>query len=75
MTSFEYRLHPVCPVLGDMVLPRISQATEVLRFYREFTASQPDEQTWAGILPYRTVIWLLHWIPATSDRSMKASVW
>jgi hypothetical protein len=50
VTSFEYRLHPVGPVLGDMVLHRISQATEVLRFYREFTASQPDEQTWAGIL-------------------------
>jgi FAD/FMN-containing dehydrogenase len=51
VTSFEYRLHPVGPVLGGMVLHRISQAPEVLRFYREFTASQPDElQTWAGIL-------------------------
>jgi hypothetical protein len=29
----------------------LAQAVEVLRFYREFTASQPDElQTWAGIL-------------------------
>jgi FAD/FMN-containing dehydrogenase len=51
VTSFEYRLHPVGPVLGGMVLHPITQATEVLRFYREFTASQPDElQTWAGIL-------------------------
>jgi len=51
VTSFEYRLHPVGPVLGGMVLHPIGQATEVLRFYREFTASQPDElQTWAGIL-------------------------
>jgi hypothetical protein len=51
VTSFEYRLHPVGPVLGGMVLHPFNRATEVLRFYREFTASQPDElQTWAGIL-------------------------
>jgi len=51
VTSFEYRLHPVGPVLGGLVIHPSSQAVEVLRFYREFTASQPDElQTWAGIL-------------------------
>jgi FAD/FMN-containing dehydrogenase len=51
VTSFEYRLHPVGPVLGGLVIYPLSQAVEVLRFYREFTASQPDElQTWAGIL-------------------------
>lgn len=51
VTSFEYRLHPVGPVLGGMVVHPLSQAVEVLRFYREFTASQPDElETWAGIL-------------------------
>ena len=51
VTSFEYRLHPVGPVLGGMVLHPFARAMEVLRFYREFTASQPDElQTWAGIL-------------------------
>jgi hypothetical protein len=51
VTSFEYRLHPVGPVLGGLVIHPLSQAVEVLRFYREFSASQPDElQTWAGIL-------------------------
>jgi hypothetical protein len=51
VTSFEYRLHPVGPVLGGLLIHPLSQAVEVLRFYREFTASQPDElQTWAGIL-------------------------
>jgi len=51
VTSFEYRLHPVGPVLGGTILHPVTRATEVLRFYREFTASQPDElQTWAGIL-------------------------
>jgi hypothetical protein len=51
VTSFEYRLHPVGPVLGGMVIHPLSQAIEVLRFYRDFTASEPDAlQTWAGIL-------------------------
>jgi len=51
VTSFEYRLHPVGPVLGGLVIHPLSQAVEVLRFYREFSVSQPDElQTWAGIL-------------------------
>jgi FAD/FMN-containing dehydrogenase len=51
VTSFEYRLHPVGAVLGGLVIHPLSQAVEVLRFYREFTASQPDElQTWAGLL-------------------------
>jgi FAD/FMN-containing dehydrogenase len=50
-TSFEYRMHQVSPVLGGLVIHPLSQAVEVLRFYRDFTASQPDElQTWAGIL-------------------------
>jgi hypothetical protein len=51
VTSFEYRLHPVGPVLGGLVIHPLSAAADVLRFYREFTASQPDElQAWAGIL-------------------------
>lgn len=44
-TSFEYRLHPVGPVLGGMVLHPLSAATELLRFYREFSAAAPDELT------------------------------
>jgi FAD/FMN-containing dehydrogenase len=55
VTPFEYRLHPVGPVLGGLVIHPLSQAVEVLRFYREFSASQPDElQTWAGINFYGT---------------------
>jgi hypothetical protein len=51
VTSFEYRLHPVGPVLGGLILHPLSDGVEVLKFYREFTASQPDElETWAGIL-------------------------
>jgi hypothetical protein len=37
--------------LGGLVIHPLSEAVNVLRFYRDFTASQPDElQTWAGIL-------------------------
>ncbi len=51
MTSFEYRLHRVGPVLGGMVIHPFQQATEVLRFYRDFTSALPDELTTAaGIL-------------------------
>jgi len=51
VTSFKYRLHPVGPVLGGMVIHPLSQAVSALRFYRDFTASQPDAlQTWAGLL-------------------------
>lgn len=51
VTSFEYRLHPVGPVLGGMLVHPIDRAAEMLRFYREFAPSQPDElETYAGIL-------------------------
>jgi FAD/FMN-containing dehydrogenase len=51
VTSFEYRVHPVGSVLGGLVVHPLARATEVLRFYRDFTADQPDAlQTWAGIL-------------------------
>src|SRR5215467_1310232 len=36
VTAFEYRLHPVTQVLGGMVIFPLEQATDVLRFYRDF---------------------------------------
>jgi FAD/FMN-containing dehydrogenase len=52
VTSLEYRLHPVGPMIrGGMVVHPIDRATEVLRFYRAFVATQPDElTTYAAIL-------------------------
>ena len=42
--SFEYRLHPVGPTItGGLVAHPFEAARDVLRFYREFTASLPDE--------------------------------
>jgi FAD/FMN-containing dehydrogenase len=51
VTAFEYRLHPVGPLLGGMVLHPFAKAAEVLRFYREYTTEAPDELTAAaGVL-------------------------
>ncbi len=44
VTSFEYRLHPVGPiVLAGPVFYSANRATEVLRGYRDFFADAPDE--------------------------------
>ncbi len=43
VTSFEYRLHPVSHVLGGLIIHPRDSATDLLRFYRSFTASAPDE--------------------------------
>jgi FAD/FMN-containing dehydrogenase len=52
VTSFEYRLHQVGPkILGGLVIHPLDQARDVLRFYRDFAAGQPDElTTYAGLL-------------------------
>lgn len=51
VTSFEYRVHPVTVVLGGMVVHPLDRAGDVLRFYREFAAAQPDElTTYAGFI-------------------------
>ena len=44
-TSFVFQLHPVDPVLAGKISYPLSQAREVLRFYREFTRVAPDELT------------------------------
>ncbi|MGH8938493.1 MAG: FAD-binding oxidoreductase, partial [Actinomycetes bacterium] len=44
VTSFEYRLHEVGPVvIGGPVLHPISAAKEAFEFYRDFSAAAPDE--------------------------------
>jgi FAD/FMN-containing dehydrogenase len=51
-TSFEYQLHPVGPtVIGGLIAYPFERAREVLRFFRDCTASLPDEQILlAGLL-------------------------
>ncbi|MGC2198760.1 MAG: FAD-binding oxidoreductase, partial [Stellaceae bacterium] len=51
VTSFEYRVHPVGPVLGGMVMHPMAKAKEVLQFYRDYARSCPDEATaFAGLM-------------------------
>jgi FAD/FMN-containing dehydrogenase len=51
VTSFEYRLHPVGPVLAGPVLYPLTKAKEALTVYRDFAASIPDEvNTLAALL-------------------------
>jgi FAD/FMN-containing dehydrogenase len=51
VTSLEYRLHPVTQVLGGLVLYSLEQAPAVLRFYRDFCRTLPDEaEAFAALL-------------------------
>jgi FAD/FMN-containing dehydrogenase len=51
VVSFEYDLHPVDTVLGGMVVHGLDEAGDVLRFYREFCATLPDEaEAYLGVL-------------------------
>jgi FAD/FMN-containing dehydrogenase len=44
VTSLEYRLHPLGPiVLGGVLLHRAERAGEVLRFWRDYVDTAPDE--------------------------------
>jgi len=55
VTTFEYRLHPVTTVLGGVVTYPVDRAADVLRLYRDVTATAPDELTAiGGILPLAT---------------------
>ena len=49
-TSFTFQLHPVAAVLAGKISYPLSQAREVLRFYREFTLAAPDELTASAAL-------------------------
>jgi FAD/FMN-containing dehydrogenase len=50
VTSFEYRLHPVGPVLGGGLRYSAAEARDALRFYHEFARSCPDELTTSASL-------------------------
>ena len=50
VTSFEYQLHPVGPVLAGMVIHPMARAKEMLRFYRDFCRGCPDEMLAAAAL-------------------------
>jgi FAD/FMN-containing dehydrogenase len=44
VTSFEFRLHPIGPeVLSGLIVHPLDAAREVLRFYRDFLPTTPEE--------------------------------
>lgn len=46
VTSFEFRLHPVGPmVYGGAIFHPVERARELLAFYRDWVVNQPDELT------------------------------
>lgn len=51
VTSFEFAAHPIGPVLAGMIIHPIDAARDVLRAYRSFTQTAPDELTvYAGLI-------------------------
>ena len=52
VTSFEYQLHPVSLVLGGLLIHPRESAADLLRFYRSFLQSAPDELAAYGALMY-----------------------
>ena len=51
VTALTFRLHPVSEVLGGLVLYPMTQARDVLRFYRDFCPTLPDEaEAYCGLL-------------------------
>jgi FAD/FMN-containing dehydrogenase len=53
VTSFEFRLHPVSTVVAGPMLWPLEQATEVMRFYRDFLPGAPDDLS--GLWAFLTV--------------------
>jgi FAD/FMN-containing dehydrogenase len=50
VTEFRYRLHPLDPTIGGLLIYPLSKSKEVLRFYREITQECPDELVIAAAL-------------------------
>jgi FAD/FMN-containing dehydrogenase len=45
VTSFEFQLHPVTTVTAGFVVYPLDRVHEVLRFYRDYTATAPEDLT------------------------------
>ncbi len=50
VTSFEFRLHPVGPVLAGLVAYPFAKAKEVLRLFRDLTIQAPDQLASGAVL-------------------------
>jgi len=50
VTSFEFRVHPMSTVLGGQVIHPVAKAREALQFWRDFSATAPEELTDGAVL-------------------------
>ena len=75
VTSFEYQLHPVTQVLAGVVVWPLERANEVLRFYRAFSLSAPDELRLDVVLGTSPKGLALRSSPAGAARSRRANSW
>ena len=48
VTSFEFNLHKLDAIIGGIAMYPASKTRDVLRFYRDYTGSAPDNVTAAG---------------------------
>jgi hypothetical protein len=66
VTSFTYRLHDVGPVLAGVIAHPIEDLPDMLRFYRAFVSTAPDELTaHAGTMT----------LPGAGPAAIMAMVW
>ena len=45
VTSFEFQLHPVKTVVAGFIVFPVSKTRDLLRFYRDYTATASDDLT------------------------------
>ena len=50
ITSFEFQAHPAGTILGGLVLHPVSNGKEILRYWREFGPTAPEELTDGAVL-------------------------
>lgn len=43
VTTFEYQLHPVAEIYGGPIVYPVDRAEDLIRFYREYIASAPED--------------------------------
>jgi len=79
VTSFEFRLHPVGPIVGGMFIHPFDRALDALRFYREATRSMREDLTvFAAMLtppdspPVIAFAVAYHGAPEEADASLAA---
>jgi hypothetical protein len=79
-TSFEFALHPQGDVLGAILVYPVARAADLLAFYREFTATAPEELNADGIVGTdpesgaRVAIIAVCWVgdPAEGQRAIES---